>query len=84
MKSPSENEYEKQLYQELLAIRAKRGDKEAFDEIVWTFERPLFYYVRRLVESDEDAWDVLQEIWVKAFRGCTSLCLSLTQVFEQC
>jgi RNA polymerase sigma-70 factor (ECF subfamily) len=73
MKPPSENEYGKHLYQELLAIRAKRGDKEAFDEIVRTFERPMFYYVRRLVESDEDSWDVLQEIWVKAFRGLGSL-----------
>ena len=73
MKPPSENENGKHLYQELLAIRAKRGDKEAFDEIVRTFERPMFYYVRRLVESDEDAWDVLQETWVKAFRGLGSL-----------
>ena len=73
MKPPSENEYGKHLYQELLAIRAKRGDYEAFEEIVRTFERPMFYYVRRLVESDEDGWDVLQEIWVKAFRGLGSL-----------
>jgi len=73
MKAPSENDYGKHLYQELLAIRAKRGDKEAFEEIVRTFERPVFYYVRRLLENDEDAWDVLQQIWVKAFRGLGSL-----------
>jgi len=73
MKLPSENEYGKHLYQELLVIRAKRGDKDAFEEIVRTFERPMFYYVRRLVESDEDGWDVLQEIWVKAYRGLGSL-----------
>lgn len=73
MKPSSENEYGKHLYQELLAIRAKRGDNEAFEEIVRTLERPMFYYVRRLVESDEDAWDVLQQTWVKAFRGLGSL-----------
>lgn len=73
MKPPPENEYGKHLYQELLAIRAKRGDKAAFEEIVRMLERPLFYYVRRLVESDEDAWDVLQQTWVKAFRGLGSL-----------
>jgi RNA polymerase sigma-70 factor (ECF subfamily) len=73
MKPPPENEYGKRLYQELLAIRAKRGDHEAFAEIVRTFERPMFYYVRRLVENDEDAWDVLQQTWVKAFRGLSSL-----------
>jgi len=29
--------------------------------------------VRRLIETDEDAWDILQEIWIKAFRGLGSL-----------
>ncbi len=68
-----DNEYGKQLYRELLVIRAKRGDSKAFEEIVREFERPLFYYVRRLVETNEDAWDILQEIWIKAFRGIGSL-----------
>jgi DNA-directed RNA polymerase specialized sigma24 family protein len=27
----------------------------------------MFYYVRRLVETDADAWDILQEIWIKPF-----------------
>lgn len=73
MKPSAENEYRTDLYQELLAIRAKRGDKAAFEEIIRVLERPLFYYVRRLVESDEDAWDVLQQTRVKAFRGLGSL-----------
>jgi RNA polymerase sigma-70 factor (ECF subfamily) len=73
MKSPSDNEYGKQLYRELLVIRAKRGDDKAFEEIVREFERPMFYYVRRLVATDEDAWDIVQEIWIKAFRGIGSL-----------
>src|SRR5215468_8419839 len=73
MKSASDNEYGKQLYRELLVIRARRGDDKAFEEIVREFERPMFYYVRRLVETDEAAWDILQEIWIKAFRGIGSL-----------
>jgi RNA polymerase sigma-70 factor (ECF subfamily) len=73
MKSAFDNEYGKQLYRELLVIRVKRGDDKAFEEIVREFERPMFYYVRRLVETDEDAWDIVQEIWIKAFRGISSL-----------
>ncbi|MBU6402275.1 MAG: RNA polymerase sigma factor [Verrucomicrobia bacterium] len=73
MKTPADNASADYIYQELLALRAKRGDDDAFEEIVRTFERPVFYYVRRLVESDEDAWDVLQQTWVKAFRGLGSL-----------
>ena len=67
------NEYGKQLYLELLVIRAKRGDRAAFEEIVHTLERPLFYYVRRLVSSDDDGWDIVQDVWIKAFRGIHSI-----------
>ena len=34
---------------ELLVLRCQRGDPSAFDELLAAFERPLFYYVRRLV-----------------------------------
>jgi RNA polymerase sigma-70 factor (ECF subfamily) len=37
------------------------------------WERPLFYYLRRLVSSEEDAWDLLQETWLKTFRSLGSL-----------
>lgn len=33
----------------------------------------MFYYVRRLVANEEDAWDVLQDVWVKAYRGLGAL-----------
>jgi RNA polymerase sigma-70 factor (ECF subfamily) len=67
------NEYGKHLYHELLVIRAKRGDYHAFEELVRAWEKPLFYYVRRLVGAEEDAWDLLQEVWLRAFRGLGSL-----------
>ena len=67
------NEYGRQLYLELLVIRARRGDQAAFEEIVHTLERPLFYYVRRLVSRDEDGWDIVQDVWIKAFRGIGSI-----------
>jgi RNA polymerase sigma-70 factor (ECF subfamily) len=73
MKTISQSEYGKRLYQELLVLRAKRGEQGAFEEIVRELERPLFYYVRRLVSSDEDGWDIVQEVWVKAFRGLGAL-----------
>ena len=50
MKSTSDNEYGKQLYRELLVIRARRGDNKAFEGIVREFERQMFYFVRRLVD----------------------------------
>lgn len=73
MRPTFDNEYGKQLYWELLVLKARRGDDRAFEEIVREFEEPMFYYVRRLVETEEDAWDIVQQIWIKAFRGIGSL-----------
>lgn len=61
------------LYQEILVLRCKRREKEALGELVATWERRLFYYVSRLVEDEEDAWDVLQETWFKVVLGIRTL-----------
>ena len=58
---------------ELLVIQCQRGDVSAFEAIVRMWERSLFYYLRRLVSSEEDAWDLLQETWLKIFRSIGTL-----------
>jgi RNA polymerase sigma factor (sigma-70 family) len=63
----------KAILQELLVLRCKRGDNQAFNELVSQWEERLFYYVRRLVGTEEDAWDVLQQTWLKVFKGIKSL-----------
>jgi RNA polymerase sigma-70 factor (ECF subfamily) len=58
---------------ELLVLRCQQGDASAFELIVRMWERSLFYYLRRLASSEEDAWDLLQETWLKTFRSIGSL-----------
>jgi RNA polymerase sigma-70 factor, ECF subfamily len=58
---------------ELLVLRCKRRDSQAASELVSMFQRALFYYIHRLVDSEEDAWDVLQETWMSVFRSLSSL-----------
>ena len=58
---------------QLLVLRYRRGDDEAFRELVTIWEKPLFYYIRRLVKTEEDAWDVLQETWIRIIRGIGKL-----------
>ncbi len=58
---------------ELLVLRCKRGEKEAFDELIRQWEGRLLYYVRRLVATEEDAWDVLQQTWIKVFKAIKTL-----------
>lgn len=61
------------IYWELLAVRCQRGDVKAFRELVDAWERPLLYYIRRLLGQRDIEWDVLQEVWMRVFRGIGSL-----------
>ena len=61
------------ILQELLVLRCQRGESQAFDELVRLWEERLFYYIRRLVGSEEDAWDVLQQTWLRVFKGIKTL-----------
>ena len=57
----------------MLLLRHRRGDRTAFREIVALWERRLFYYLRRLAGDEQEAWDLLQQTWLKALRGIGSV-----------
>jgi RNA polymerase sigma-70 factor (ECF subfamily) len=61
------------ICQELLVLRCQRGERAALEELVTTWERRLFYYLRRLGSPEQDAWDILQQTWVKVLRGLSGL-----------
>ncbi|MBD3267479.1 sigma-70 family RNA polymerase sigma factor [bacterium] len=58
---------------ELWLLRWKRGDRSAFEEIVTHYQKPLFYFVRKLVDREEDAWDILQDVWFQALNKIDTL-----------
>ena len=57
----------------LLVVRWQQGDHGAFEGIVKLWERSLFYYLRRLTSSEADAWELLQETWLKTLRSLKSV-----------
>ena len=61
------------LYETWLVLRCQQGHLDAFEELVNLFERRLFYYVRRMVDDEPSAWDVLQEVWIVVFRKIKTL-----------
>lgn len=63
----------KAIYYELLVLRCRQRRQDALEELIRAWERPLFYYVRRLVDGEEDARQVLQETWLKVFQGLRGL-----------
>ena len=58
----------RQIEDERLALRCRLGEPAAFAELVETMERPLMYFARSIVHNDEAALDVLQAVWLTAFR----------------
>jgi RNA polymerase sigma-70 factor (ECF subfamily) len=61
------------IYQELLVLRCQRGERDALEELVAKWERRLFYFLRRLGADEQDAWDHLQQTWLKVLRGIARL-----------
>jgi RNA polymerase sigma-70 factor (ECF subfamily) len=61
------------IYDELLLLRWRGGERAAVDELLRRWERRLLYYVRRLVPGEQDAWDVLQQTFLNAVRKLHTL-----------
>lgn len=54
---------------EVLVARARRGDRDAFAELVRRWQRPLFARALRAVRQLEDADDLVQETFLRAWQG---------------
>lgn len=53
----------------LVLERLKAGDKDAFASWVLTHQRGIYGYCLRLTGSTEDAEDLTQEVFIRAYRG---------------
>ncbi len=62
------HESRRRLFEQAVVLRAQAGDRAAFHELVEQYQKRLTYFVHRLVGSGETANDLLQEIWLDAFR----------------
>ena len=52
-----------------LINRCGAGEREAFDELVRKYQKPLYFMLYRMVSDHDDASDLLQKTFVKAFTG---------------
>lgn len=50
-----------------LVVKAQAGDVAAFTELISRYERKIYRLAKHITESDEDAEDVLQESFLKAY-----------------
>ncbi len=52
-----------------LILRARRGDVDAFNMLVSRWEKPIYNYLLKQVRQREDALDLSQETFLKAYRN---------------
>ena len=57
------------LTDEELVARSIRGDADSFNELVLRWERPIYALAYRTIGREEDARDVCQETFLRAFRA---------------
>ena len=53
----------------LLIERFKNGDQKAFNLLVEKYKRKMYNLIFKMVRNSEDAKDLSQEVFVKAYRG---------------
>jgi RNA polymerase sigma-70 factor, ECF subfamily len=56
-----------------LVLRARRGDVEAYNLLVSRWEKRLYNYLLRLVGNREDALDLSQDVFLKAYQNLGKL-----------
>src|SRR5919106_5991014 len=54
---------------EELVARSMEGDADSFNQLVLRWERPIYALAYRVIGRDEDARDVAQETFLRAFRA---------------
>ena len=52
-----------------LVARSRGGDLESFNQLILRWERPIYAFAYRIIGREEDARDVCQETFLRAFRS---------------
>lgn len=57
------------LTDEELVARSVAGDQDSFNQLIVRWERPIYALAYRVIGRDEDARDICQETFLRAFRA---------------
>jgi len=69
VRRPARKRAAKKITDEELVRLAKGGDTAAFGKLMQRYQSKIYRLGRRMTETDEDAEDVLQEAFIKAFKS---------------
>ncbi|MCB9034384.1 MAG: sigma-70 family RNA polymerase sigma factor [Chitinophagales bacterium] len=55
----------------LIAIQQENTKEQAFKTLVATYQKPLYYHIRRMTNNHDDANDILQNVFIKVYKNST-------------
>ena len=58
----------KELIEQVLLLRCQIGDKDAFAELIERYQKPLRYFISRLLDDEAVAEDVIQDTWLSVIK----------------
>jgi RNA polymerase sigma-70 factor (ECF subfamily) len=61
------------LLEQVLILRCQLRDKDAFAELIERYQKPLRYFINRLLSNSELAEEAFQETWLTVIRQICSL-----------
>jgi RNA polymerase sigma-70 factor (ECF subfamily) len=62
-----------ELIEQVLLLRCQMGDKDAFKVLFNRYERPLRYFINRLLDNSELTEDIFQDTWLTVIGRIHSL-----------
>jgi RNA polymerase sigma-70 factor (ECF subfamily) len=57
------------VWRTMLVVRCQTGDTAAFKELMDLYERPVHYFLTKMMDNPQAADDLSQEVWFEVFRG---------------
>jgi RNA polymerase sigma-70 factor (ECF subfamily) len=57
-----------ELREQVLLLRCQIGDRDAFEVLFERYERPLRYFINRLLDNSELTEDIFQDTWLTVIR----------------
>ena len=62
-----------QLIEHMLILRCQMGDRDAWANLIERYQRPLRYFIHRLLDDRQASEDILQDVWVAVIGRIHSL-----------
>jgi RNA polymerase sigma-70 factor (ECF subfamily) len=58
----------KELIKQVLLLRCQIGDRDAFAELIGCYQKPLRYFISRLLDDEAVTEDVIQDTWLSVIK----------------